>query len=383
MFKIHTMNKISAQGLAIFPKDKYTVDAGLTDCDAVILRSADMHEIDFGTTPMMKSIARAGAGVNNIPIPACSEKGIVVFNTPGANANAVAELVLLGMLSAARPIIKGVAWEKTLIGNGDEVPKLVEKGKAQFVGPELKGKMLGIIGLGAIGAIVANDAVALGMSVMGYDPYLSEEAAKRLPACVKIVTDLKEIYAACDYITLHIPQTPETKNTICAATIAEMKDGVRVMNFSRGGLVNSADMVAALESGKVANYVTDFGDETLLKCEKATCLPHLGASTPEAEENCAYMAVNQTINFLERGDILNSVNFPKLSLAVGNAAQRLTVTALKNADFAAQVAKAIPGISAIATATRGDISYAIVEVGAVVDAAAITGIDGLVGIRVL
>lgn len=185
MFKIHTMNKISAQGLAIFPKDKYALDAGLTDCDAVILRSADMHEIDFSATPAMKSIARAGAGVNNIPIPVCSEKGIVVFNTPGANANAVAELVLLGMLSAARPIIKGVAWEKTLIGNGDEVPKLVEKGKAQFVGPELKGKMLGIIGLGAIGAIVANDAVALGMSVMGYDPYLSEEAAKRLPACVK------------------------------------------------------------------------------------------------------------------------------------------------------------------------------------------------------
>lgn len=383
MFKIHTMNKISAQGLAIFPKDKYALDGELNNCDAVILRSADMHEIDFSTTPAMKSIARAGAGVNNIPIPACSEKGIVVFNTPGANANAVAELVLLGMLSAARPIIKGVAWEKTLIGNGDEVPKLVEKGKAQFVGPELKGKMLGIIGLGAIGAIVANDAVALGMNVMGYDPYLSEEAAKRLPASVKVVTDLKDIYAACDYITLHIPQTPETKNTICAASIADMKDGVRIMNFSRGGLVNSADMVAALESGKVANYVTDFGDETLLKCEKATCLPHLGASTPEAEENCAFMAVNQTINFLERGDILNSVNFPKLSLAMGNAAQRLTVTALKNADFAAQVAKAISGITAIATATRGDISYAIVEVSAALDTAAISGIDGLVGIRVL
>jgi D-3-phosphoglycerate dehydrogenase len=381
MFKIHTLNKISAAGLALFPADKYEIGGELNTADAVILRSADMHEIDFNTLPGLKSIARAGAGVNNIPIPACSEKGIVVFNTPGANANAVAELVLLGMLASARPIVKGTAWAKTLMGNGEEVPKMVEKGKGQFVGPEIKGKTLGIIGLGAIGAIVANDAAALGMKIIGFDPFLSEEGAKRLPAGIQIVKDLKEIYAACDYITLHIPQTPETKNTIKAETIAMMKDGVRVLNFARGGLVNSADMIEALKAGKVACYVTDFGDDALLGAENAIVLPHLGASTPEAEENCAYMAVRQTMDFLEKGDIINSVNFPKTVLPVGNAAQRLAITALKNADFAAQIAK-IAKISAMAVQTRGDISYAIVELSAAIDTKAIA-IDGLVSVRVL
>ena len=381
MFKIHTLNKISATGLSLFPADKYEIGGELNTADAVILRSADMHEIDFNTLPGLKSIARAGAGVNNIPIPACSDKGIVVFNTPGANANAVAELVLLGMLASARPIVKGTAWAKTLMGNGEEVPKMVEKGKGQFVGPEIKGKTLGIIGLGAIGAIVANDAAALGMKIIGFDPFLSEEGAKRLPAGIQIVKDLKEIYAACDYITLHIPQTPETKNTIKAETIALMKDGVRVLNFARGGLVNSADMIEALKAGKVACYVTDFGDDALLGAENAIVMPHLGASTPEAEENCAYMAVRQTMDFLEKGDIINSVNFPKTVLPVGNAAQRLAITALKNADFAAQVAK-IANISAMAVQTRGDISYAIVELSAAMDTKAIA-IDGLVSVRVL
>ena len=383
MKKIHTLNKIAACGLNLFPKDQYDVTASLEEADAVILRSADMHELDYNALKNLKSVARAGAGVNNIPIPVCTEHGIVVFNTPGANANAVAELVLLGMLASARPIVRGTAWAKTLMGNGEEVPKMVEKGKAQFVGPEIKGKTLGIIGLGAIGAIVANDCAALGMKLIGFDPFLSDEAAKRLPAGITIVKDLKELWPVCDYVTLHIPQTPETKNTICAATIAMMKDGVRVMNFARGGLVNSADMIAALESGKVACYVTDFGDDALLGCDKAIVLPHLGASTPEAEDNCAVMAVNQTINFIERGDILNSVNFPKCSLPVGNAAQRLTITALKNADMAGQVAKAIANISAMAVQTRGDVSYAIVEVSKAIDAAAITGIDGLVNVRVL
>ena len=382
MFKVHTLNKIAACGLNLFPKDNYGFVDAITDADAVILRSADMHEMDFATMPALKSVARAGAGVNNIPIPKCTEKGIVVFNTPGANANAVAELVLLGMLASARPIINGTAWAKTLKGNGEEVPKMVEKGKAQFVGPELKGKTIGIIGLGAIGAIVANDCAALGMTIIGFDPFLSDEAAKRLPAGIKIVKDLKEIYAVADYITLHIPQTPETKNTIKAETIAQMKDGVRVMNFARGGLVNSADMIAALESGKVAGYVTDFGDDALLGCDKAIVLPHLGASTPEAEDNCAVMAVRQTIDFIEHGNIINSVNFPKCTLADGKAAQRLTITALNNADFSAQVAKAVPGITAIATQTRGEISYAIVEVSAPVDASSIK-VDGLVKVRVV
>ena len=381
MFKIHTLNKISPDGLALFPADKYEIGGELNTADAVILRSADMHEIDFNALPGLKSIARAGAGVNNIPIPTCSEKGIVVFNTPGANANAVAELVLLGMLASARPIVKGTAWAKTLMGNGEEVPKMVEKGKGQFVGPEIKGKTLGIIGLGAIGAIVANDAAALGMKIIGFDPFLSEEGAKRLPAGIQIVKDLKDIYAACDYITLHIPQTPETKNTIKAETIAMMKDGVRVLNFARGGLVNSADMIEALKAGKVACYVTDFGDDALLGAENAIVLPHLGASTPEAEDNCAFMAVRQTMDFLEKGNIVNSVNFPKTVLPVGNAAQRLAITALKNADFAAQVAK-IANVSAMAAQTRGDISYAIVELSAAMDTKAIA-IDGLVSVRVV
>ena len=379
MFNIHTLNKIAAIGLNLFDKSQYALVDALDQADAVILRSADMHALDYAALKNLKSVARAGAGVNNIPLPKCTEKGIVVFNTPGANANAVAELVLLSMLAASRPILKGAAWAKTLVGNGDEVPKLVEKGKAQFVGPEIKGKTLGIIGLGAIGAIVAHDATALGMSVIGYDPFLSPEGAARLPASTKIVTDLAELYPVCDFITLHVPQTPDTKNMICSASIAQMKPGVRLLNFARGGLVNSADVIAAAD--KISCYVTDFGDEALLQAEHCICLPHLGASTPEAEDNCACMAVRQTIDFLEHGNILNSVNFPRCTLAVGNAAQRLTITALNNPDFAAQTARALPGISAIVTQTRAEGSYAIVELSQPIELADIKGIDGLISIR--
>lgn len=381
MFKIHTMNKISPVGLIHFDAAKYAVDAQLTDADAVILRSADMHELDYDALKTLKCVARAGAGVNNIPLPKCTAHGVVVFNTPGANANAVAELVLLAMLVASRPIIRGIQWEKSLIGNGDEIPKLVEKGKSQFVGPELKGKTIGVVGLGAIGRIVAADCAALGMNVIGFDPFLSEENAKLLPAGTKVAADIDDLYRVCDYISLHVPQTPETKNMISSSTIAKMNPGVRIMNFSRGGLVNSNDMVAALAAGHVACYVTDFADEALLQSDNAVCLPHLGASTPEAEDNCAVMAATQTIDFLENGNIVNSVNFPKCKLARGGAAQRLTLTALNNADFLAQVAKAVPGISAMTSQTRGEVSYAIVEVSAVVDIDKITGIDGLIGVR--
>lgn len=381
MYKIHTMNKISSVGLVHFAPSKYALDATLNESDAVILRSADMHELDYEGLKSLKSVARAGAGVNNIPLPKCTAHGIVVFNTPGANANAVAELVLLGLLASSRPIIKGAHWAKTLIGNGDEVPKLVEKGKSQFVGPELKGKTIGIVGLGAIGRIVANDCAALGMHVIGYDPFMNEEGAKLLPAGTEIVKELKEMYPRCDYLTLHVPQTPETKNMLCAESLALVKDGVRIMNFSRGGLVNSADMVAALDSGKVACYVTDFCDEILLAAEKAICLPHLGASTPEAEDNCASMAALQTIDYLENGNIVNSVNFPKCTLARGQAAQRLCIIALNNGDFASQVAKAIPGITAISAQTRNEVCYAIVEVSSAVDVQKIQGIDGLMSVR--
>lgn len=381
MFRIHTLNKISPVGLAHFDGNRYALDASLDDADAVILRSADMHELDFAQLANLKSVARAGAGVNNIPIPRCSEKGIVVFNTPGANANAVAELVILGILASARPIIKAAAWAQTLIGEGDEVPKRVEKGKSQFVGPEIKGKTIGIIGLGAIGSIVAHNAHALGMNIVGYDPYKRDAAAANLPENSDFVQDLNELYARCDYITLHIPQTPETKNTINADAIAHMKAGVRVMNFSRGGLVDSAAMIEALNSGKVAAYVTDFCDEALLKTENAICLPHLGASTPEAEDNCASMAVQQTMDYLENGNIINSVNFPRCTLERGNAAQRLSIIALNAADFEAQVAKALPHISASVIQTRNEISYAIVELSNAVDIDKISGIDGLVSVR--
>lgn len=381
MFRIHTLNKISPVGLAHLDDKRYAIDASLDDADAVILRSADMHELDFAKLANLKSVARAGAGVNNIPIPRCSEKGIVVFNTPGANANAVAELVILGILASARPIIKAAAWAQTLIGEGDEVPKRVEKGKSQFVGPEIKGKTIGIIGLGAIGSIVAHNAHALGMHVVGYDPYKRDEAAARLPENSDFVQDLNELYARCDYITLHIPQTPETKNTINAAAIAHMKAGVRVMNFSRGGLVDSAAMIEALNCGKVAAYVTDFCDEALLKTDNAICLPHLGASTPEAEDNCASMAVQQTMDYLENGNIINSVNFPRCTLERGNAAQRLAIIALNAADFESQVAKALPNITASVMQTRNEISYAIVELSNAVDIDKISGIDGLVSVR--
>ncbi len=381
MFKIHTMNKISPVGLAHFDASKYALDAQLTEADAVILRSADMHELDYGSLKTLKCAARAGAGVNNIPLDKCSARGIVVFNTPGANANAVAELVVLGMLASARPLIRGARWAKTLVGNGADVPKLVEKGKSQFVGPELKGKTVGIVGLGAIGRIVAHRCAAFGMSIVGYDPFLSAESAKLLPEGTKIVADLTELYPACDYITLHVPQTPETKNMISAQSIAAMKDGVRVMNFSRGGLVNSDDMAAALASGRVACYVTDFCDETLLAAENAICLPHLGASTPEAEDNCASMAAVQTIDYLENGNIVNSVNFPKCVLARGNAAQRIAVVALNNANFADQVAKALPGIASVCAQTRGEVSYAVAELSAAIDIGAISGIDGIVSVR--
>ncbi|MCL2326796.1 MAG: 3-phosphoglycerate dehydrogenase [Proteobacteria bacterium] len=380
MYKIQTLNKISAQGLSLFPADRYTIGSDLSDADAILVRSADLHEMTLDAT--VSAIARAGAGVNNIPIAQCTQKGIVVFNTPGANANAVAELVLLGLLASSRPIIRGAAWEKSLIGHGDEIPKMVEKGKSQFVGPEIKGKTLGIIGLGAIGSIVANGVLALGMDVIGYDPFLTKEAAAKLDPRMLTTTNLNDVYEKSDYLSLHVPQTPDTKHMISSESIALMKHGVRIMNFSRAGLVDTASLVAALEAGKVACYVTDFGDEKLLQTENAICLPHLGASTPEAEENCAYMAVNQIVDFLEQGNIVNSVNFPKITLDAGQAAQRFTITALGNADFEAQIRKAISGITALVAKTRDTVSYAIVEVSAAIDTHAISGIDGLVGIRV-
>lgn len=313
MIKIQTLNKIAAIGTDNFDKSKYVVSDSVENPDAILVRSASMHEMQFGSN--LLAIARAGAGVNNIPIDKCSEAGICVFNTPGANANAVKELVIAGLLLSSRKIPQAMDWVKTLKGKGDEVPKLVEKGKGDFAGPEIMGKTLGVIGLGAIGVLVANAAISLGMKVMGYDPFLSLKAAWGLSPAVIYSKTLKEIYENCDYITVHVPYNGDTKEMLCAEAFASMKSGVRILNFARGELVNDADMLSALESGKVAAYVTDFPNDTLIGAKNVVTIPHLGASTPESEDNCAYMAAVQLIDYIENGNIKNSVNLPDAEMS--------------------------------------------------------------------
>ena len=305
MFKIKTQNKISNKGLDIFDKEKYIISDNEPNPDAIIVRSANM--LDFEFNPELKAIARAGAGYNNIPVDRCTEAGIVVFNTPGANANGVKELTVAALLLASRDICDGVDWAKSLTEN---VAKEVEAGKSKFGGFELLGKTLGIIGMGKIGAMVANVAVALGMNVIGQDPYITADSASSLNSAVKIVKDRAEVFEKSDYITLHAPTTAETKMMINAETIAKMKDGVRIINSARADLVDDEAMAAALESGKIAKYVTDFPNEKVLKMKNVIAIPHLGASTEESEENCAIMAVNQIIDLLENGNIKNSVNYP-------------------------------------------------------------------------
>jgi len=310
MYRIKTYNKISKSGLQVFD-DKYTVGNEVENADGAIVRSAALHEEVFPKT--LLGIARAGAGTNNIPIDRCSEEGSVVFNTPGANANAVKELVIAGLFLASRKIVSGIEWAKTLKGT-EGVEKAVEKGKGAFAGPEIKGKTLGVIGLGAIGAMVANTASDLGMKVYGYDPYLSVKSALNLNHSINYIPDLKDIFRNCDYITVHVPLLDSTKDLINTESIALMKDGVRILNFSRGGLVNSEAMLNALASGKIASYVTDFPSEEMLGVEGVVAIPHLGASTPESEDNCALMAAKELIDYIENGNIENSVNLPAISM---------------------------------------------------------------------
>ena len=312
MFEIKTYNKISSVGLDVFDSSKYTCSDNTNAPVGAIVRSAALHEEQFPET--LLAIARAGAGTNNIPVDRCANEGIVVFNTPGANANAVKELVLLGLLISSRKVVPALGWAQGLKGNGAEVGKRVEKGKSAFVGPEIAGKTLGVIGLGAIGELVANAAIKLGMRVVGFDPFLSVKAALALSPHVEVVNDIKEIYAKSDYISLHIPYNAETKGTICADSLAFMRDGVRILNFARGELVDTASMLAALESGKVACYVTDFPNDEVLGVENVVALPHLGASTPESEDNCATMAAAELIDYIENGNIVNSVNMPAASM---------------------------------------------------------------------
>ena len=370
MYKIQTLNKISSKGLNHFPLDNYEVASDINNPDAILVRSQDMHGMELSES--VKAIARAGAGTNNIPIAELSEKGVVVFNTPGANANAVKELVITGLLLASRPVIAANKWVDGLAGKGDEIPELSEKGKSQFVGPELKGKTLGVIGLGAIGAMVANLAIKFGMEVIGYDPFLSVNAAWSLDHNVKHAETLDTLLTKSDYVTLHVPQTNDTKGMINANTLKIMKNGVRILNLARGGLVNNADILDAIASGKVAALVTDFAAEEFIGNPKIICLPHLGASTPEAEENCAEMAVKELRDFLENGNIVNSVNFPRTVTdnPIPAGGTRLCVSHKNEpgmvSKFTTILGEAKLNIAGMINQNRGDIAYNIIDVDGVV-----------------
>ncbi len=380
MYKVLTLNKIAAVGTSRLGGD-YTCGDDIQNPDAVLVRSASMHEMDFAGN--LLAIARAGAGTNNIPKDKCSEQGIVVFNTPGANANAVKELVLTGLFLSSRKVVEGIEWAKTLKGNGDAMGKMVEKGKSQFVGPEITGKTLGVIGLGAIGILVANAAVALGMKVVGFDPYMSVPNALKLNPHIKLLKSGEEVMTSCDYLTIHVPLTPDTKDMVDGDMIAKMKDGVRILNYSRDGLVNTEALLEALKSGKVSKYVTDFGNDTILGEENVIVIPHLGASTPESEDNCAVMACNQVKEYIENGNIINSVNLPAVSLPRTAGAERICVIH-KNDD---ELSKAMLGkagnVAAMVTKARGDYAYTIFDVKGGADADAIAALDGVIRVRTL
>ncbi len=387
MFNIKTLNKISPAGLDNFDRAKYTWGDEIENPDAVLVRSASMHEMEMPKS--LLAIARAGAGVNNIPVDKCAEEGIVVFNTPGANANAVKELVLLGMLISSRRIVPALEWVKTLSDKDDEVSKLVEKGKSQFAGPEIAGKTLGIIGLGAIGVKVANAATHLGMKVYGYDPYISVEGAWELSRSVHHAKTLKEIFEACDYITVHVPCNADTKGMINSESIATMKSGVRILNFARGELVVTEDILSALDSGKVAAYVTDFASAELIGKDGVIVLPHLGASTPESEDNCAKMAALEVIDYLENGNIKNSVNMPAVEMPRSGKSRvcviHRNVPAMVS-QITAVFSKESLNIENMQNKSRKEMAYTLLDVSEPVDgkiADELMAIDGIVKVRVI
>lgn len=362
MLNIKTYNKISPIGLDEFDKTAYTCGDDVEQPVGAIVRSAALHDVEFPES--LLAIARAGAGTNNIPVDRCANEGIVVFNTPGANANAVKELVIAGLLIGSRRVIPAINWALTLKGKGDEVGKMVEKGKGAFVGPEIKGKSIGVIGLGAIGVLVANAANSLGMKVYGYDPYLSVNSAWNLTHNAIHAMDLKDIYEKCDYITVHVPLTPETKGFINSESIAMMKDGVRILNFARGDLVDSADILAALDGGKVAAYVTDFPSDELIGADGVVCIPHLGASTPESEDNCAKMAAEELIDYIENGNITNSVNMPNISMPKSGDARicviHKNVPAVIN-KISGVISEANINISNMLNKSRKDFAYTMLD----------------------
>jgi len=388
MYRIKALNKISNAGLAHLDKSRFQVGSDVTDEDGILVRSADMHDYIFPDS--LRCIARAGAGTNNIPIDRCSENGIVVFNTPGANANAVKELVITAMLIASRDILGGAEWvqEQAHTPNVD-LATAVEKGKSTFAGPELYHKTLGIIGLGAIGVLVANVALELGMDVYGYDPFLSVDTALRLDRHVHVVNNIDDLYKVSDYITIHVPYNNSTRDTINAEAISKMKGQVRIINLARGGLVNDDDMIEALETGRVARYVTDFPDEKIATAKNVIALPHLGASTPESEENCAVMAVRQLQDYLLNGNIRNSVNLPDVSQGWSGIA-RLCLIHKNVPGMLTQITTALSddgiNVENLTNKAKKDYAYTMVDVNSRITnevSDELRSIPGIIRVRVL
>lgn len=386
MKKIHCLNAIASVGTDIFDEN-YELTDNINEADAIMVRSAAMGDMEFSKN--LLAIARAGAGVNNIPLDKCADDGIVVFNTPGANANGVKELVICGMLLAARDVVGGIEWTRS-IKDSDTISKDVEKGKKNFAGGEIKGKKLGVIGLGAIGAEVANAAASLGLEVLGYDPYISVNSAWRLSRKIKHITDINEIFKDCDYITLHVPLTNDNKGMIGKDSIAEMKDGVVILNFARDLLVDDDEMEKALESGKVARYVTDFPNTKSAKMEKAIVIPHLGASTQESEDNCAVMAANELVDYLENGNIKNSVNFPSCDMGVCQAEGRVAILHKNIPNMIGQITSAFAkngyNISDLTNKSKASRAYTLIDIESkasekLVDE--LNAIDGVLKVRVI
>ena len=384
MYKIQLLNRISPSGMEVLEGGDYQYGDDIQNPDGIIVRSASMHDMELGDN--LRAIARAGAGTNNIPIDKCTEKGIVVFNTPGGNANAVKELTILGILLSARKVWPGMQWAQSLKGQGDEVPKLVEKGKGKFTGPELKGKKLGVIGLGAIGVQVCNTASHFGMEIYGYDPYISVDAAWNLSRGIKHAKSLKEIYQSCDFITLHLPLNSETRGMINSQSIAQMKNGVRLINFSRGELVDDRDLLEALEEKQVYCYVTDFPNDSLLDNPGVVALPHLGASTPESEDNCAAMAAAELDDYLQNGNIRNAVNMPNVT-AERSGRSRITVIHRNKPTMISQITGAVgENINNMANNSKGDYQYTLLDLDGRVSEAVVDklkAIDGVIRVRVI
>lgn len=385
MYTILTLNKISEKGLSCFDSSKYVCTSEGSYADAIIVRSASMHDMDL-PAPLL-AVARAGAGYNNIPVPACTEKGICVFNTPGANANAVKELVICALFLASRRIIPATEWCRTLKGSGDQVSKTVEKGKSNYAGPEIFGKTLGVYGLGAIGVLVANAAASLGMKVIGFDPYISDKAAAALDKSVVLTANEADIFTESDYITLHAPLTDSTKGVVNANNLSKAKDGIRILNFARGELVDSADIIEAVKSGKCGAYATDFPTDEQLGIDGIIAIPHLGASTPESEENCAIMAANQISDFLENGNVVNSVNLPATTKEKDG---KIRLAIISNGDVSECVSASLAANEVIVNSSvanmRGDIGYALFDTDneptdSVIDA--IKDVAGVIAVRII